>query len=176
MWVFGYGSLVWRPAFPHIRSAPAWIQGWTRRFWQGSPDHRGTPQALGRVVTLLKEADAICWGRAYEIADEDFETVLTQLDHREQGGYLRFSVTANLRGLEMPTVDALVYVATEENPCYLGPASIEAIAAEVLVRVGPSGPNTEYVLRLDEALIAIGADDPHVRALADEVRRQMQAS
>jgi cation transport regulator ChaC len=58
------------------------------------------------------------------------------------------------------------YVATPENPNYLGPAPLEAIAAQVRASHGPSGANIDYVLRLAEALRAIGAEDAHVFDLA----------
>ena len=175
MWVFGYGSLVWRPAFPHLRSAPARIKGWSRRFWQGSTDHRGIPEAPGRVVTLLRVPETECWGRVYEIAPADEDAVLAQLDHREQGGYDRFTVTAEVQDLDVTTVESLVYVATEDNPNYLGPAPLAEMAAQIRQAHGPSGPNTEYLLRLDEALTDLGGRDPHVAELAAEVRRQLDA-
>ena len=155
-----------RPAFAHVRVAPARIGGWARRFWQGSTDHRGVPGAPGRVVTLIESPGAVCWGRVYEVASADRAAVLARLDHREQGGYDRHTVTATLTGLNLSQVEALVYVATPANPNYLGPASDEAIAAQVVSAVGPSGPNTEYVLNLDEALRDLEGADPHVTSIA----------
>ena len=85
LWIFGYGSLVWRPAFPHSEKRPAWVSGWSRRFWQGSTDHRGVPGAPGRVVTLIRSQDpaAICWGMAYLVEPGAEDGVLAGLDDTE---------------------------------------------------------------------------------------------
>lgn len=163
-WVFGYGSLVYRPAFDHIRREPGWLSGHARRFWQGSTDHRGVPGAPGRVVTLVPDARARCWGMAYEVADAQREAVLAKLDHREQGGYERHLLPVRLSGPRV--VDALVYVATADNVDYLGPATLAEIAAQVRGAHGPSGSNRDYVLQLAAALREHGASDPHVEALA----------
>ena len=163
-WIFGYGSLVWRPDFPYRDRRPAYIQGWIRRFWQGSTDHRGVPGAPGRVVTLLPEEKSVCWGMAYEIGGPDLEATLAHLDYREKGGYsvertcLYFSESANSPVVE----NAQVYIGTSDNSNYLGPADAAQIAHQVLGSRGPSGPNDEYVLRLADALREIGVDDPHV--------------
>lgn len=167
-WLFGYGSLVWRPDFPFEERVGGCVQGFARRFWQGSTDHRGVPGAPGRVVTLTHDPEAICWGVGYRVGDGVAERVLSQLDHREKGGYERLSVTLNL--IDGRCVPALAYRATPDNPNYLGPAPLAEIAATVRVSSGPSGPNDEYVLRLADALRALGVDDPHLTALAALVR------
>jgi cation transport protein ChaC len=167
-WVFGYGSLIWRPTFAYEERAVGWIEGWARRFWQGSTDHRGVPGAPGRVVTLVREAGARCVGVAYRLAHAERDAVLAGLDHREKGGYERHEVDVHAQGR---TLRALVYIATPENPEYLGPAADDALAAQVRAAHGPSGSNTEYVLRLAEALRSLDAHDDHVFALAAALGR-----
>ena len=168
LWIFGYGSLVWRPAFPFVERRAGWIGGWARRFWQSSTDHRGVPEAPGRVVTLVAAPEARCWGMTYRVEPTVAADVLAGLDHREQGGYRRVSVDVTLpEGDVLPRV--VMYLATEDNPNYAGPATLPRIAAQVRRCQGPSGPNTEYVLRLAEALRARGVDhdeDAHVFELA----------
>lgn len=162
MWIFGYGSLIFRPSFRYLERREAWLRGWARRFWQGSPDHRGVPEAPGRVVTLVPEPGARCWGVAYRLAAEEVEAVLRHLDHREQGGYERHAVRLETRE---EALEAVVYVAGPSNPHYLGPAPLEEIAAWVRRSHGPSGSNVEYVLRLAEALTQAGERDEHVEEL-----------
>lgn len=171
-WVFGYGSLVWRPAFNHAEMAPGFVRGFTRRFWQGSTDHRGVPGAPGRVVTLLP-GDPLqdrVWGVAYRLPEETAGEILAALDVREQGGYERLLLDVELK---QGAVRALTYVATADNPEYLGPAALPAIAKQVVGSQGPSGANADYVLELERALVAMGADDSHVFALADLVRGEL---
>jgi len=169
-WVFGYGSLIWRPTFAYEERAVGWIEGWARRFWQGSTDHRGVPGAPGRVVTLVREAGARCVGVAYRLVAAERDAVLAGLDHREKGGYERHEVDVHVgASAGARTFRALVYIATETNPEYLGPVAEEALAAQVRTAHGPSGSNVEYVVRLAEALRGMDAQDDHVFALAEAV-------
>jgi cation transport regulator ChaC len=168
IWIFGYGSLIWRPDFPHREARVADLVGWARRFWQGSTDHRGVPGAPGRVVTLVPAAGETCRGMAYRVAAAEREAVMANLDHREKGGYCRIDADLVLApGVE--SVPGIAYLANPENPNYLGPAPLAAIAAQVRASHGPSGANLDYVLRLAQALRAIGAEDAHVYELAQMV-------
>ncbi len=170
-WVFGYGSLIWRPSFPFVARRRAVLADHARRFWQGSTDHRGVPGAPGRVVTLIEAPGEACVGVAYAIADDARDAVLAHLDEREQGGYVRVEAPLTLveadagRG-EPGCVRAVVYRANATNAEWLGDAPLDALADQIRAAHGPSGPNAEYVLRLAEALRALDARDAHVEALA----------
>lgn len=168
MWIFGYGSLVWRPAFEHLEAEIATLHGFERRFWQGSEDHRGVPGAPGRVVTLIEAPGSRVVGRAYRIAEEKRDETVARLDHREQGGYVAREVELSLAdGRRVP---ATVYLATPDNPIWLGPAPLTEMAAQIAKARGPSGANDEYVFRLEAWLREAGADDPHVFELAAALR------
>lgn len=159
VWLFGYGSLIYKADFPYVERRPASIDGWVRRFWQGSHDHRGTPAAPGRVVTLIPQSGSICHGMGYRITPQ----TLDQLDVREKNGYLRVITALTLD--DERQVEGLVYIATEENAAFLGHASDSEIAAHIARSAGPSGPNRDYLLQLAQALREMQADDPHVFAI-----------
>jgi cation transport regulator ChaC len=137
--------------------------GYERRLDQGSPDHRGTPERLGRVATLVAAAGRHCNGVAYRLADAAAPAILAQLDVREQGGYERLEL-APMVGPER--VRAITWIAAPGNAYYLGEAPLEEMIAQIRGATGPSGSNVDYVLGLDRALREMGCDDPHVRTLA----------
>jgi cation transport regulator ChaC len=162
--IFGYGSLIWRPDFPYASRRAAWLPGWQRRFWQASTDHRGTPEAPGRVVTLVPDQAAACAGVLYEIDAAHSPQVLARLDHREKGGYERLVTHAHLA--DGTVIDqVLVYHGTPDNPHYVGPEPDAAVAAIIKHSHGPSGSNLEYLLKLAEALAQLDEHDAHVKKL-----------
>ena len=163
--IFGYGSLLFRPDFPHAPPRVATAYGWMRRLDQCSPDHRGTPECLGRVATLVSQNEATCTGAVFEIAREHEAPVLAALDHRERGGYVRQDLNVVLRDTG-ESVAATTWIARMDNPFYLGPAPLDAMVSQIARAVGPSGANTEYVLRLAEILRAWGIDDQHIFEIA----------
>ncbi|RBW49246.1 gamma-glutamylcyclotransferase [Marinobacter sp. F3R11] len=164
IWLFGYGSLIYKVDFPFLEQRPAFIEGWTRRFWQGSHDHRGTPEAPGRVVTLIEQPGAVCKGMAFRVSPDVFE----HLDVREKNGYLRLDTTLTFG--EGGQAKGLVYIATEDNEAFLGHAPDADIARQIASASGPSGTNAEYLYRLAESLRALGADCPHTFSIESHLR------
>lgn len=169
LWLFGYGSLIWRPDIEFIERRAARVHGWSRRFWQGSHDHRGLPHAPGRVVTLIQDACSSCDGMAYLVDRRAVEETFSQLDHREKNGYERHRVHLDFRGQEDHT-EGVVYIAPLDNFAYLGPAPVKEMANQIHASSGPSGRNIDYLLELAEALRELKAEDEHVFELEKAVR------
>ncbi|KAI4307283.1 hypothetical protein L6164_030487 [Bauhinia variegata] len=177
MWVFGYGSLIWKTGFNYDDRVVGFIKGYRRVFHQGSTDHRGTPEYPGRTVTLEPAQEELCWGVAYKISKkEDQEVALTYLEVREkqydQKAYLDFFTEL---AATTPSISrVMVYIGSSDktvNENYLGAAPVEEIARQIIHAEGPSGPNRDYLFQLEKALLQIGCEDKHVMDIANEVRR-----
>jgi len=183
-WLFGYGSLIWKPP-PHFdRRVPGYVEGYVRRFWQASEDHRGTPEAPGRVVTLiersfwktlndapLKTEDRV-WGAAYRIEASKVKEVQEYLDIREINGYSIQFTPFRPADPELPSIRCLVYIGLPDNPQFMGAQDPQKLAEHIWQSRGPSGENREYLLMLEEALkdLDTQSGDSHVRDLADRLR------
>ncbi|CAD6186741.1 unnamed protein product [Caenorhabditis auriculariae] len=148
------------------------VRNFARRFWQKSPDHRGTPESPGRTVTLVPEKDAVVWGIAFKVPEEHVVATKAYLDHREKAGYENVSVMFQPDDPNIEPFNVEVYMsidATSEH--HAGPANIDEIANIVIRSHGPSGPNIEYVLRVALILREKGSHvpDEHVFALEKRV-------
>ncbi|XP_019407869.1 PREDICTED: glutathione-specific gamma-glutamylcyclotransferase 1 [Crocodylus porosus] len=174
VWIFGYGSLVWRPDFEFSARKVGFIRGYTRRFWQGDTFHRGSEKAPGRVATLLEDYEACTWGVAYQVCGEQIAASLQYLNMREAvlGGY--DTKLVKFHPLEKDADEpilALVYIATPQNPSYLGPASEEDIAAQIIVSSGRAGHNMEYLLRLADFMryFCPQVEDEHLFSIEEAI-------
>ncbi len=165
VWLFGYGSLIYKADFPYLERRAASLRGWSRRFWQGSHDHRGTPESPGRVLTLTPDPGAVCAGMAYLITP----AVFAHLDHREKNGYLRLAVPIVFED-DGSATEALIYIADADNAAWLGPASDAEIARHIAGASAPSGNNRDYLLDLADALRALGKSDNHIFAIETNLK------
>ena len=172
LWVFGYGSILWKTGFRYKTPEICCTKGWTRRFWQGSTDHRGTPQFPGRVVTLIECENDVCWGIAYQLPEREKTQILTELDYREKDGYKRTEL--ELVSSTGKTIRALTYIADPNNRHFLGHASLNVIAKQISEATGPSGTNKEYIIALQKTLKEHNIRDNHVDALTRNLLRELE--
>ena len=127
--------------------------------WQGSTDHRGTPEYPGVVCTLVALEGQECVGRAYAVRDEDWPELRLQLDYREKDGY-QLERLSTREGLEV-----WCYVARPDNPSYLGQPNISELARRIARAQGPSGTSLDYFLRLRTTLAQMGVTESHFEEL-----------
>ncbi|MBS2040693.1 gamma-glutamylcyclotransferase [bacterium] len=167
--VFGYGSLLWNPGFEYTQVRKVWLPDWSRRLWQGSTDHRGTPDFPGLVCTLVPNPGHGCWGLAYEVNDQDWPRIRAELDYREKDGYQlqRVNTLQNEQWLACWT-----YVADSSNPSYIGERPLPELAWRIRNAVGPSGHSADYLRRLHGTLLELQIEDSHVSELIRAVEDQ----
>ena len=156
-WVFGYGSLMWRPGFAHVEAQRARLFGYRRALCIYSFVHRGTPARPGLVLGL--DRGGSCVGMAFRVPGDAREAVIAYLREREQvtGVYLERTLPLILEN--GGKVEAVCYIADRGHLQYAGALAVVEAAAMVRGAVGQSGNNEAYVLSTVEHLQALGIRD-----------------
>lgn len=164
LWVFGYGSLMWRPGFRFVERHRAQLHGYHRSLCVFSHVHRGTPDAPGLVLGL--DRGGRCRGIAFRIAAEDAAATLDYLREREQATavYLERYVRVHLD--DGRRVRALTFVADRGHAQYAGRLPEADVMRLVRQGVGLSGANPDYVRSTHEHLMEIGVSDPILARIA----------
>ena len=165
-WVFGYGSLMWRPGFAHEETRPALLHGMSRRLCVYSHFHRGCKKRPGLVLGL--DRGGSCRGVAFRVNANLWPDVLSYLREREQVTHIYHEVTRRIRLVDEPgrEVTALTYVVDRAHSQYAGLLPISEQQAIVRQSIGQSGPNPEYVLSTVEHLRSMGIFDRQLEAVA----------
>jgi cation transport protein ChaC len=169
LWVFGYGSLMWRPGFAFLERAPAALIGAHRSLCIYSFHHRGTQEHPGLVLGL--DEGGACRGVAFRVAADQAEPTLAYLRQREQvtDVYLEATRPVSLLDGSGRELEALCYIVDRAHPQYAGRLSIEAQASLVRSAVGLSGANIDYVLNTVRHLEEAGIHDVELMALAQRL-------
>ncbi|MGF6226415.1 cation transport protein ChaC [Inquilinus ginsengisoli] len=171
LWVFGYGSLMWNPGFPHLERQPAVLHGYHRRFCVLSHRYRGTPERPGLVLGL--DRGGSCRGMAFKVAPEHVQAVVAYLWEREMvTGVYRPS----LKQIRLPDgpATACCFLADRRHHQYRGALDVEETLAMIRTGIGSSGPNRDYLLNTVEHLRELGIRDGALFALAERVAKAVE--
>ena len=165
-WVFGYGSLMWRPGFDHVDAVAARLPGAHRSLCIYSWFHRGTKEKPGLVLGL--DHGGSCRGVAYRVAGENRESVITYLRERElvTDVYREVWRPVILAGKRSRVVSAITFLVDRGHAQYAGKLSRRQLLAQVRTSVGKSGANAEYVINTARHLRAAGVRDETLEWLA----------
>jgi cation transport protein ChaC len=168
LWVFGYGSLMWRPGFEYLERQGALVHGWRRSLCIYSHVYRGTPERPGLVLGL--DRGGACHGVAFRVAAALRERTIDYLRRREQvtAVYLERNVLAHLA--DGTKANAVTYVADRRHGQYAGHLAREQLLRLVIQGAGQSGPNVDYVLNTEAHLRENGIRDPVLEWLAAQLR------
>jgi cation transport protein ChaC len=165
-WVFGYGSLMWRPGFAFAESAPAWLAGAHRSLCVYSWVHRGTKERPGLVLGL--DRGGSCRGVAFRVEESEREATLAYLRERElvTDVYLEAWRPVHLHRADAPEALALCYIVDRAHTQYAGNLTRERQLELVRDSVGQSGANRDYVLGAAARLRELGVRDDRLAWLA----------
>jgi cation transport protein ChaC len=173
IWVFGYGSLIWNPAFEFVEQRVAQVHGFHRRFCLWTHLGRGTIATPGLMLALVPGGS--CRGVAYRIAADAVQTELEILWRREMigGSYLARWIT--LRTPDGP-VRAIAFTINRANERYAGRLTEETMATAIAAATGQLGPCSEYLFNTVSHLAALGIHDRPLERLRDRVAHHPAAT
>lgn len=168
LWVFGYGSLMWRPGFDFLEKAPAKCVGYQRSFCIYSTIYRGTPELQGLVLGLDEGGETT--GMAFRIAREDRHEVMEYLREREQINDVYIEVLHPLDIMGHGRQMAICYVATQGHEQYAGGLSLDEQAEIIAAASGKMGANSDYLFNSHDTLLELDIADESLAKLTEMVK------
>jgi glutathione-specific gamma-glutamylcyclotransferase len=169
LWVFGYGSLMWRPGFVYLERAPARLIGLHRALCVYSFVHRGTPERPGLVLGL--DRGGMCRGIAFRVAAADREKTVAYLRAREQvtSVYLETIRRIELEDATRRQLRALCFIVDRGHVQYAGRLTLDECVHHVRQGHGSSGANRDYVIETVHALEALGYRETALHQIAERL-------
>ena len=166
-WVFGYGSLMWNPGFPHLEACPALLEGAHRSLCLQSPVHRGTRTKPGLAFGL--DMGGKCKGVAFRLAAGNAAQIVREITKREQTAMTYRPAARNLRLLDGSErkVRALCYIAVRNHRHYVGGLPLARMVWMVRQATGRSGRCIDYILSTHGHLKAAGVTEPVLARLVN---------
>lgn len=171
LWVFAYGSLMWKPGFDYAASSRARLDGYRRSFCMWSIHHRGTQENPGLVLALDPDEDAGCEGVAFQVPSETRTDVLRYLRERELISSAYQERLETIRLADGQEVQALAYVMNRDHVQYTGQMTAAEKAAIIARSSGGMGPNDEYLFSTLSHLRDMGCPDPEMEEIARLIQR-----
>ena len=169
LWVFGYGSLMWRPGFAYLERVPARLIGLHRSLCVLSFVHRGTPERPGLVLGL--DRGGMCRGIAFRVAAAARDTTIDYLRAREQvtSVYVETVRQIELEEHARRRVRALCYIVDRSHVQYAGRLTLAESLHHVRQGHGKSGANRDYVIETVRALETLGYRESELHLLAERL-------
>jgi cation transport protein ChaC len=167
LWVFGYGSLIWRPDFDFAERRPALVHGWHRALKMWSRINRGTPERPGLVFGLL--TGGCCRGMVFRIPHQDGAAVLARLWSREMMTAVydpRWLVAQTPQG----PVRSLAFTLSRKSPSHTGELTEEEYRAIFAQAQGIYGTTMDYAHRTLEELRRHNIRDRNLEKLLKLIR------
>jgi cation transport protein ChaC len=159
LWLFAYGSLMWKPEIAFDAVIPAMVDGWQRRFCLWQRRYRGCKERPNLMLALVEGGS--CAGMLYRLEGNDVSERLAPIWKREMiaYGYEARWVTARAEAGDVP---ALAFVAWTGGPRYAGELDDEEIATHIAQACGHIGPGAEYLLETAAKCAELGIEDEHL--------------
>lgn len=167
IWVFGYGSLIWNPAFHYVEQCKGRIHGWRRSFCLETPMGRGSPDCTGLVLGL--DRGGSCQGVAFRVDPAQAVQELDIVFRRElvSDAYQARIVNVICKDRIVP---AITFVMNRKSPRYCGHLDLEQVARKIADAEGWLGPCSDYLFNTAEHARELGLNDRSLFWLESRVR------
>jgi glutathione-specific gamma-glutamylcyclotransferase len=172
IWLFAYGSLIWKPEVEHLAEQSGVARGWHRSYCFKVTRFRGSREQPGLMMALDRGGQ--CRGVLYRLDATDLEATLGKLFRREftsqpPNSMPRWIPVESERG----PLSALTFVMNRQSPAYVGKLALEAVADVLASACGHWGSGAEYLLNTVQHLGERGIHDRNLWRLQQLVAERL---